>query len=50
MCEPDQIHISQELQQLLSGHPEFMCKNRGEITLKGREVMQTFWLYRNPSA
>jgi len=49
-CEPDHIHISQELQQLLSGHPEFMCKNRGEITLKGRGVMQTFWLYRNPLA
>ncbi len=48
-CEPDHIHISKELQQLLSAHPEFTCMNRGEITLKGRGAMQTFWLYRNPS-
>lgn len=47
-CEPHHIHISQELQRLLKGHPEFICKNRGEITLKGRGILQTYWLYRNP--
>ncbi|MEY3313604.1 MAG: hypothetical protein RLZZ578_1124 [Bacteroidota bacterium] len=48
-CEPHRIQISQDLKRLLDGHPEFICKNRGEITLKGRGILHTYWLSRNPS-
>jgi len=42
--EPNRIQISDIVQQLIADFPMFHCTNRGEIELKGRGKMQTFWL------
>jgi class 3 adenylate cyclase len=42
--EPNHIHISEELKNILTKYGIFDCINRGEIELKGRGKMQTYWL------
>ena len=42
--EPNHIHISEELKNILTNYGIFDCINRGEIELKGRGKMQTYWL------
>nr|XP_018913545.1 PREDICTED: soluble guanylate cyclase 88E isoform X2 [Bemisia tabaci] len=43
-CEPMKIHISQSTRDLLS--PNYKVKERGEIQVKGKGVMKTYWLER----
>ncbi|NBO70455.1 MAG: hypothetical protein EBU66_01265 [Bacteroidetes bacterium] len=47
--EPNRIQISDIVQQLVADIPKFHCTNRGEIELKGRGKMQTFWLTKPES-
>ena len=42
--DPNRIHISKEFATLLSSYPEYTILPRGEITIKGKGRMNTFWL------
>jgi len=42
--EPGKIHISEAFAQSISEYPEFSVVPRGEITIKGKGTMNTFWL------
>lgn len=42
--EPGKIHISDDFANLLQHHPEFKIIPRGEINIKGKGMMKTFWL------
>ncbi|XP_055342846.1 atrial natriuretic peptide receptor 1-like [Paramacrobiotus metropolitanus] len=39
------IHISKTTKELLDEHKEFLTEYRGEVDLKGRGVMKTYWLH-----
>jgi len=42
--EAGRIHISEAFAQSISEYPEFLVIPRGEITIKGKGTMNTFWL------
>ncbi len=42
--EAGRIHISEEFAQSISQHPEFSLIPRGEIFVKGKGTMNTYWL------
>uniref|UniRef100_A0AC34RI67 Guanylate cyclase domain-containing protein n=1 Tax=Panagrolaimus sp. JU765 TaxID=591449 RepID=A0AC34RI67_9BILA len=42
--KPGQIHISPELNQLLMLLGGFHTESRGEVIIKGKGVMETYWL------
>jgi class 3 adenylate cyclase len=42
--EPWKIHISDQFAKSISNYPEFSIIPRGEITIKGKGTMNTFWL------
>merc|ERR1719341_1348572 len=41
---PFRIHLSQATQQLLAEFPGFQLEERGEMDIKGKGKMVTFWL------
>jgi len=42
--EAGRIHISEEFAKSIENHPEFSIISRGEISVKGKGTMNTFWL------
>ncbi|KHJ97312.1 adenylate/guanylate cyclase catalytic domain protein [Oesophagostomum dentatum] len=43
--KPGKIHMSEKAATLLAEHyPEFKTEPRGEVLIKGKGVMNTFWL------
>lgn len=42
--EPGRIHITEEFANKMKTYPEFNTIPRGEITIKGKGTMNTFWL------
>ncbi|MBL8004721.1 MAG: tetratricopeptide repeat protein [Candidatus Kapabacteria bacterium] len=42
--EPGRIHISEEFAKSIESHSEFTLIPRGEISIKGKGTMKTFWL------
>jgi len=42
--EPGRIHISEAFAKSIEQHPEFNLIPRGEITIKGKGLMKTYWL------
>ncbi|MBL8004613.1 MAG: tetratricopeptide repeat protein [Candidatus Kapabacteria bacterium] len=42
--EAGRIHISEQFAKSIEKHPEFTLIPRGEITIKGKGTMNTFWL------
>jgi class 3 adenylate cyclase/tetratricopeptide (TPR) repeat protein len=42
--EAGRIHISEEFAKSIEKHPEFSLIPRGEISIKGKGTMNTFWL------
>jgi len=42
--EPWKIHISEKFANSISQYPEFKLMPRGEINIKGKGLMQTYWL------
>jgi len=42
--EPGRIHISEEFAKSIDSNTEFSLIPRGEITIKGKGTMNTFWL------
>lgn len=41
---PWKIHVSNEFAKAIEQHPEFLLIPRGEITIKGKGKMNTYWL------
>ena len=44
--EAGRIHISEQFAKSIEHHPEFSLIPRGEILIKGKGTMQTYWLER----
>jgi adenylate cyclase len=44
--EPGKIHISEQFEKSIVQYPEFKLIQRGEISIKGKGTMNTFWLER----
>ena len=42
--EAGRIHISEAFAKSIKNHPEFKLIPRGEITVKGKGIMNTYWL------
>ncbi len=42
--EPGRIHVSEEFAKSITSHPEFSIIPRGEISIKGKGIMKTYWL------
>ncbi|CAD6192405.1 unnamed protein product [Caenorhabditis auriculariae] len=43
--KPGHIHLSPDANELLNDlYPDYVTENRGEVIIKGKGVMQTFWL------
>lgn len=42
--KPGKIHISEEFGNSIESHPEFEIIPRGEISIKGKGTMNTYWL------
>jgi guanylate cyclase soluble subunit beta len=42
--EAGRIHISEAFAKSIENNPEFSLIPRGEITVKGKGTMNTFWL------
>jgi class 3 adenylate cyclase len=42
--EPGRIHVSDEFAESIENNPEFSLISRGEISIKGKGTMKTFWL------
>ncbi|KAK6051363.1 adenylate/guanylate cyclase catalytic domain protein [Cooperia oncophora] len=42
--KPGRIHLSSEAQQLLMAVGGFEVESRGEVIIKGKGLMETFWL------
>jgi class 3 adenylate cyclase len=42
--EAGRIHISEEFAKSIESFPEFSLIPRGEINIKGKGTMKTFWL------
>lgn len=42
--EPGRIHISEEFAKSIEANPEFFVIPRGEISIKGKGTMNTYWL------
>jgi len=42
--EAGRIHVSEEFAKSITSYPEFKLTSRGEITVKGKGTMKTFWL------
>ncbi|KAK6013539.1 hypothetical protein OSTOST_21142 [Ostertagia ostertagi] len=42
--KPGKIHLSSEAQQLLMEVGGFEVESRGEVIIKGKGVMETYWL------
>ncbi|CAB3397505.1 unnamed protein product [Caenorhabditis bovis] len=43
--KPGHIHLSSDAHSLLSSlYQEYICESRGEVIIKGKGVMETFWL------
>ncbi|XP_064611721.1 speract receptor-like [Liolophura sinensis] len=42
--EPMMIHISKDTKDILSKHSGFHTKSRGQLDVKGKGLMETFWL------
>ena len=41
---PNKIHISSEFASTIQQYPEFLIVPRGEISIRGKGVLNTFWL------
>ncbi len=44
--EAGRIHVSEDFAKSIENYPEFKLTPRGEISIKGKGMMQTFWLER----
>ncbi|CAI2354407.1 unnamed protein product [Caenorhabditis sp. 36 PRJEB53466] len=44
--KPGQIHLSEEANQMLTSLGGFITEPRGEVIIKGKGVMTTFWLLK----
>jgi class 3 adenylate cyclase len=42
--EPGRIHITEQFAKSIEHYPEFSVITRGEITVKGKGTMKTYWL------
>nr|XP_006814972.1 PREDICTED: atrial natriuretic peptide receptor 1-like [Saccoglossus kowalevskii] len=40
------IHVSEEVVKALSVHGGYVCKQRGEVHMKGKGILMTYWLTR----
>ena len=45
--EAGRIHISEDFAKSIENHPEFSIIPRGEITIKGKGIMNTYWLEKS---
>uniref|UniRef100_K1QIT2 Guanylate cyclase n=1 Tax=Magallana gigas TaxID=29159 RepID=K1QIT2_MAGGI len=43
--EPMRIHTSENTRNLLNNHQDFLLEERGELQIKGKGIMRTYWLY-----
>ncbi|XP_052681377.1 atrial natriuretic peptide receptor 1-like [Crassostrea angulata] len=43
--EPMRIHTSDNTRNLLNNHQDFLLEERGELQIKGKGIMRTYWLY-----
>jgi guanylate cyclase len=48
--EAGRIQISEATYELVKGEPEFECEPRGEVDVKGKGMMRTWWISRAPMA
>ncbi|KAK0427684.1 hypothetical protein QR680_010365 [Steinernema hermaphroditum] len=42
--KPNQIHLSAEANRAIQRFPEYSTESRGDVIIKGKGVMETFWL------
>ncbi|XP_076087350.1 atrial natriuretic peptide receptor 2-like [Mytilus galloprovincialis] len=42
--KPGMIQISSATKKALEAYPEFLIRERGDMTIKGKGQMKTFWL------
>ena len=50
--EPNRVQISDSTREFLTlvGADEFVVKERGEVTVKGKGLMRTFWVKKKMRA
>jgi atrial natriuretic peptide receptor A/atrial natriuretic peptide receptor B len=42
--EPMRVHLSESSARALLASNQWACEQRGEVAIKGKDTMKTFWL------